>query len=97
MAENAERQTIGAAITAPVIDTASTIVAPLRTAALIAIGGTALMAEAARHRLASAAGHGERQLELFSESVRRTTARFWQRRGPHSASSSRADRTRAAS
>ena len=42
MAENAEKQRIGAAMTAPLIDTASTIVAPLRTAALIAIGGTAL-------------------------------------------------------
>jgi hypothetical protein len=98
MAEREERKTADAGITAPLVETAKMIVTPLRAAALIALGGTALMAEAARRQVSHAAGQGERQLELFSESFRRRTARFWRRRGAHSAASSgRSSRTRAAS
>ena len=98
MGDDQKRETAGASITAPLIETANTIVAPLRAAALIALGGTALMAEAARRQMSHAAGKGERQLELFSESFRRTTSRFWRRRGPHAAASSgRSSRTRVAS
>jgi hypothetical protein len=94
MGEDEPRGTAGTGITAPLIETARTIVAPLRTVALVALGGTALMADAARRQLLNAADESERQLELF----RRTTARFWRRRGPHwAASSGRSSRTRAAS
>jgi hypothetical protein len=98
MGDDQKRETAGASITAPLIETAGMIVTPLRAAALIALGGTALMADAARRRVSHAADEGERQLELFSESFRRRTARFWRRRGPHSAASSgRSSRTSAAS
>ena len=97
MAENEERGSAGTGLTEPLVATATRIVAPLRTAALIALGGTALVAQAAR-RLSYAADESERQLELFSKSFRRTTARFWRRRGPHAAASSgRPSRTTAAS
>jgi hypothetical protein len=97
MAEDEERGTRSAGMAAPLIETAGMIVAPLRTAALIALGGSALMAEAARRRVSYATNEGERQLELFSGSFRRTTARFWRRRGPHpAASSGRSSRTTAA-
>jgi hypothetical protein len=98
MADSEKREETGASITAPIIETAGRIAAPLRTVALVALGGTALIADAARRRVMHAADEGERQLELFSRSVRRTTARFWQRRGPQAAASSdRGARTRAAS
>jgi hypothetical protein len=85
-------------VTAPLVDTATMIVRPLRAAALIAVGGTALAAQAARRRLSYAADESERQLELFSKSFRRTTARLWRRRPPHQAASPvRSSRTTAAS
>jgi hypothetical protein len=98
MAENEQRGSAGTGITEPLVETATMIVAPLRTAALIALGGTALVAQAVRRRLLYAADESERQLELFSQSFRRTTARLWRRRGPHAAASSgRSSRTTAAS
>src|SRR5438105_1604443 len=97
MAERETRKTSGAGITAPLIETAGMIVTPLRAAALIALGGTALVAGAARRQMSHAAWQGERQLELFSESFQRRAARLWRRSGPHSAGSSGRSRTRAAS
>ena len=97
MAESDKKEGTGAGITAPIIDAAGIIAGPLRTVALVALGGTALIADAARRRVVYAADEGERQLELFSQSVRRTTARFWRRRGPQAASVDRTTRTRAAS
>ncbi|SRR6266404_1347379 len=97
MAEREARKTAGVAITTPLIETAGMIVTPLRAAALIALGGTALVAEAARRQMSYAAGRGERQLELFSESFRRRAERLWRRRGPHSAASAGRSRTRVAS
>jgi hypothetical protein len=74
------------------------IIAPLRTAALIGLGGTALLAQAAHRRLSSAADESERQLELFSRSFKRTTALLWRRKGPQpAASSGRSSRASAAS
>jgi len=65
---------------------------------LIALGGTVLVVEAAQRRLSSAADESERQLELFSRSVKRTTARLWRRKGPQSmVSPGRSSRTTAAS
>ncbi|MBI3770145.1 MAG: hypothetical protein HY271_16860 [Deltaproteobacteria bacterium] len=98
MAEHEKRGTAGTGIRASVANTATMIIVPLRTAALIAVGGTALMVQAAQRQLSSAADESERQLELFSQSVRRTTARFWRRKGPQPAASSRrSSRTTAAS
>jgi hypothetical protein len=70
-------------------DAATTILAPLRVATLVAIGGTVLLAEAVQRRLTHAAGESERQLDLFAKSIRRTTGRLWfrQRRGPRAATS----------
>jgi hypothetical protein len=98
MAEHEKRGIAGTGIRASVADTATMIIAPFRTAALIVVGGTALVAQAAQRQLSSAADESERQLELFSQSVRRTTARFWRRKGPQpAASSGRSSRTTAAS
>ncbi len=98
MAENEQKGTAGTGILTFVTDTATMIIPPLRTAALIALGGTVLVAEAAQRRLSSAAGESERQLELFSQSFKRTTARLWRRKGPQpAASSGRSSRTTAAS
>jgi hypothetical protein len=83
-----QKETARTGITATLIDTAGMIVAPLRTAALVTLGGTALLAEVARRQVLYAAGESERQLELFSRSVRRTTLRLWRRRGPQAAPSS---------
>jgi hypothetical protein len=98
MTENEQRETAGTGILTFVTDTATMMIPPLRTAALIALGGTVLVAEAAQRRLSSAADESERQLELFSRSVRQTTARLWRRKGPQSAApSDRRSRTTAAS
>ena len=72
MSENEQPGTAGAGIPAFVADTATMIIAPLGIAALIALSGTALLAQAAQRRLSSATDEGERQLELFSRSPNKT-------------------------
>jgi hypothetical protein len=98
MTEHEQKGPASTGVLTFVTDTATRIIPPLRTAALIALGGTVLVAEAAHRRLSSAADESERQLELFSRSVKRTTARLWRRKGPQSVvSPGRSSRTTAAS
>jgi hypothetical protein len=87
VSKNEQPGTAGTGIPAFVADTATMIIAPLGIAALIALSGTALLAQAAQRRLSSVTDESERQLELFSRSVRRTTARLWRRKGPQPATS----------
>jgi hypothetical protein len=86
-------------LNARLADAATAVLAPLRTAALVALGGTVLASRAAQRRLTRAADESERQLDLFAESVRHTTARLWlgRHKGPHPTTSARASRRRATS
>jgi hypothetical protein len=97
VSENEQPGTAGTGIPAFVADTATMIIAPLGIAALIALSGTALLAQAAQRRLSSATDEGERQLELFSRSFKRTTARLWRKGSQPAPSSDRSSRTTAAS
>jgi hypothetical protein len=100
MTETGEGKARGAAsLGAWLADATTTVLAPLRTVGLAALGGAVLAARAARRRLTRAADESERQLDLFAESVWRTTARLWRgrRKGPHPTTSSRSSRRAAAS
>ena len=50
---------------------------PLRTGVFIAVGGSVLLARAARRSLGRAAEEGEQQIELFNGSVGRAASRVW--------------------
>lgn len=100
MTETSEgKARLATSLSARLADAATTVLTPLRTAGLVALGGTVLATRAAQRRLTRAADESERQLDLFAESVWRTTARLWRgrRRGPHPTKSGRSSRHAAAS
>ena len=95
--EEREQAHVATVVTTTVGDAAAIVLTPFRTAAFLAVGGTALAVQAAQRGLSSALGEGERQLDLFAKSVRRSPLGLWPlvRRGARSAQDRRSSRSSA--
>ena len=73
------RPGIGEQVRAGIEERAARLLGPPRTALLIAVGGTVLLARGLRPALGRTMAARERQLDLFNGSLRRAASRFWSR------------------
>ena len=90
-----ERDHLAAGTNTRIGDAIAVVLTLIRAAALVAVGGTALAVQAAQRGLASVAGEGERQLDLFARSVRRSPFGLWplSRKGARTAQDRRSPRS----